>query len=94
MTLKSSVRLFVLGAAVLLLAACGAAPTPTPSPTPTLAPGVTPTATPTVTPDPRSPFQIEWDELVEKAQDEGKLDTNLSNRLSSAQAARSLTNRF
>ena len=94
MTLKSSVRVFVLGAAVLLLAACGAAPTPTPSPTPTLAPGVTPTATPTVTPDPRSPFEIEWDALVEKAQEEGQLDTNLSNRLSSAEAARALTNRF
>ena len=94
MILKASVRLVTLGAAMLLLAACGAEPTPTPSPTPTLAPGVTPTATPTVTPDPRSPFEIEWDELVVKAQEEGRLDTILSNLLSRAESSKALTDRF
>ena len=94
MILKSSVRLFVLGAAMLLLAACGAEATPTPSPTPTLAPGVTPTATPTATPDPRSPFEIEWDALVEKAQGEGRLDANFSSLLSRPVAARALADRF
>ena len=94
MILKSSLRLVTLGASLLLLVACGSEPTPTPSPTATLAPGVTPTATPTATPDPRSPFEIEWDELVEAAQKEGQLDTILSSRVSDAEAAKALKDRF
>ena len=55
----------------LVLAACGADPTATPTPQPTATP--VPGATPTPTPNAAALFQIEWAELIEAAQAEGKL---------------------
>ena len=55
----------------LLLAACGADPTPTPQPTATPTPP--PQATPTATPDAAAQFQAEWDALIAAAQDEGQV---------------------
>ena len=51
----------------LVVAACGADPTPTSAPTATPPPQATPT------PDAAARFQAEWDALIEAAQEEGRL---------------------
>ena len=56
-----------LGAMVLVLAACGADPTPTSAPTATAPPQATPT------PDEAARFQAEWDALIAAAQEEGEV---------------------
>ncbi len=64
MTAKRVLRFLILaGAALGLLAACGADPTPTPRPTATPIPAAEPTATP----DPMA----EWNSIVAAAQEEG-----------------------
>ena len=75
-----------LGVLALLVAACGSDPTATPvatatptsppaEPTATLAPGEpTPTPAPTATPTLAPPaWQIEWDETLAAAKEEGKV---------------------
>ena len=57
------------GVMALVLVACGADPTATP----TSAPAAPPPAQATPTPDAVALFQVEWDALIEAAQEEGEL---------------------
>ena len=63
-------------ATALVLAACGADPTPTPEPTSTPLPQATPT------PDEAARFQAEWDALIEAAQAEGDLTMSFGGQAS------------
>ena len=88
----------LLGALGMLVAACGADPTATPAPTPTPRPAATPTSAapeagtptaPTATPTEAVPaWQVEWDETVAAAREEGKLVIALGGNASRSFAPR------